>query len=430
MLLLVNFLLIFGALLLTACSEIGAAGSQTLPLTDAAITTTPARVAQVTPVATAEVTPDSPPHLRIWWPERLAPLDNLSANELLSAYIAAFQIDNRTVDVDFRFKTADDVGGILETLHTASAVAPGALPDLTLIRRADLLVAYEAGLIEPLETRALAAIFDDLPPTVAALGAVDDVLYGLPYTIDVLHMVYNADALTVDSWRFEDVLANAVPFAFPLGRPNNLSEVFLTQYRAALGTSGEIVIDADVLEALFSFYEQAIAAGSITTDVLEYTVAEAYRVPLASGALDAAAVTSTLYLELAAAGVDLAVAPLPTLNGDHATLVDGWLWVVTTPEAEQQALALGFLNWMLDIDRQGDYSAAIAMLPAQRTALRQWDDAEYAEFIEGLLARATLPLSEEDGVAAARVIQTALVGVLTGDLTAQEAAAMVVEQVA
>ena len=69
------------------------------------------------------------------------------------------------------------------------------------------------------------------------------------------------------------------------------------------------------------------------------------------------------------------------------------MWVLTSADSEQQALALRFLNWMLDVDRQGRYNQAISMLPSQRTALRQWEDADYATFVDTLLNNATLPLS-------------------------------------
>jgi ABC-type glycerol-3-phosphate transport system substrate-binding protein len=104
------------------------------------------------------------------------------------------------------------------------------------------------------------------------------------------------------------------------------------------------------------------------------------------------------------------------------------MWVVTSAEAEQQANALRFLNWMLDVERQGLYNQAIYMLPSQRSALRQWEDADYATFVDGLLADATLPLSESAGSLTARVIQSALASVISGQRSAEEAAQDVIMQ--
>ena len=72
-------------------------------------------------VATAEPTASGPLTLHIWWPEPLAPIDNQDAADLLSEQISAFQAANRDVTVDFRLKKAQDVGGIMSTLRTASS---------------------------------------------------------------------------------------------------------------------------------------------------------------------------------------------------------------------------------------------------------------------------------------------------------------------
>ncbi len=131
---------------------------------------------------------------------------------------------------------------------------------------------------------------------------------------------------------------------------------------------------------------------------------------------------------LLADGAALDFAPIPTVSGTPTTVVDGWMWVLTTADAEQQAVALRFLNWMLDIDRQGHYNQSIYMLPSQRTALRQWEDADYANFVDALLNNATLPLAESTGGVTARVIQSALASVISGQRTAEQATQDVITQ--
>ena len=122
--------------------------------------------------------------------------------------------------------------------------------------------------------------------------------------------------------------------------------------------------------------------------------------------------------------------PIPTASGQPATVLDGWMWVLTSADSEQQALALRFLNWMMDIDRQGGYDSAISMLPSQRTALRQWESAEYSAFVDSLINNATLPLSDSAGGTAARVIQSALASVISGQRSAEQATQDVITQLA
>ena len=94
--------------------------------------------------------------------------------------ISAFQTANPDVEVEFRLKKAQDVGGIMSTLRAASLVAPGALPDLTLLRRSDVLAAAQAGLIMPMDDRAEAPVLDNLHPMVARWGTSTTGCMGCP----------------------------------------------------------------------------------------------------------------------------------------------------------------------------------------------------------------------------------------------------------
>ncbi len=413
--------------MLAACAARSAAPTEA-PVTES-ISTLPPATATVPPAATIEPTA-GPVTLNLWWPEPLAPDDNQDAADLLSEQISAFQAANRDITVDFRLKKAQDVGGIMSTLRSASLVAPGALPDLTLLRRSDMMTAAQAGLIMPIDERAEAAIIANLHPMVGALGRVNDRMYGLPYNLEVEHMAYQAGTDALDRWSFANVLAQQIAFVFPAGRASSLSDVFLAQYRDATGTleSSNLSVDADQLRALFQFYQQAVSQRLIDPIVLEYILPDDYRGGLADGSIPAGMVTSTLYLKLVAQGAALDYAPIPTQSGEPTSVVDSWMWVLTSSDSVQQTAALRFLNWMLDVDRQGRYNQAIYMLPSQRTALRQWEDPAYAAFVDSLLSNATLPLTESTDGVTARVIQSALASVISGQRTADQATQDVINQ--
>ncbi|MFN8449796.1 MAG: extracellular solute-binding protein [Anaerolineae bacterium] len=279
-----------------------------------------------------------------------------------------------------------------------------------------------------MDQRVRAAILNNLYPMVAALGQTNDRLYGLAYTIEVEHLAYQSGLYALDRWSFANVLDQHVRFVFPAGRTNSLSDIFLAQYRAATETleSDTLSVDAEQLQTLFQFYEDAVNAGLIDPIVLEYILPDDYRAGLAGGTIPAGVVTSTMYLQMDSQA--LGYAPLPTESGQSTTVVDGWMWVLTTADSEQQALALRFINWMLDVERQGRYTQAISMLPSQRGTLRQWEDPAYATFVDMLLNSATLPLAETTGNTTARVIQSALASVISGQRDAAEAAQDVITQ--
>ncbi len=379
------------------------------------------------------VTPESTPNaitLTLWWPEPLAPIDNQAASNLLVEQIQAFEAANGDMTVNFRLKNDQDVGGIMSTLKSASLVAPGALPDLTLLRRNDMISAAQAGLIMPIDEHAEASILDNLHPMVNALGRVNGRLYGLPYNLEVEHMAYQAGAYSLDRWSFANVLAQKAAFVFAAGRANSLSDVFLVQYRDATGTleSSTISADADQLRTLFQFYQQAVSEKLIDPTVLQYVIPDDFRGGLVQGDIPAGVVTSTLYLRMVAEGAKLDYAPIPTVSGEPTTVVDGWMWVLTSADSERQMAAMRFLNWMEDADRQGKYNQTISMLPSQRSALRQWEDPNYAAFIDTLLNNATMPLIESSSGVAARTIQSALVSVINGQRSAEQATQDVMTQ--
>ncbi len=414
-------------LLLAACAPTSAADDGIT--TELILTSTPAIVTpEITETPALEPTPVGPLRMMVWWPENLAPVNNEEAAAVLAGHIADYERSQDNINVEIRLKQAQDVGGIMETLRTASAVAPGALPDLTLIQREDLMAAVEAGLVQPLEGRVSSTIIGDLHSAALALGQVDDQLYGLPYALEVEHLAYHA-LTNGGSWRFDSLLSRETPFVFPANRVNGVNDVFLVQYLDAGGTFPEDgTINAVALRDTLAFYQEAIAAGIVDPAVLDYSAPANYRRELASGAISAAIVTSSVYLEMLAEGQTLEYGLIPTASGQPATVLNGWMWVVTTPDPDRQTLAVTFLDWMLDAERQGEYNEAVYLLPSQRTTLRRWVNPAYARFVEGLLDNATLPLAESQAGPTARALQNALTAVLLGARTADEATQDVLDQ--
>jgi hypothetical protein len=83
---------------------------------------------------------------------------------------------------------------------------------------------------------------------------------------------------------------------------------------------------------------------------------------------------------------------------------------------------------MLDAARQGEYSRTINMIPSQWAALETWTESPYIDFVQELLDKALLPLSDSEGGAIARAVQNALVAVLSGESTAAEATTDLIER--
>lgn len=395
-------------------------------------TATPTGASSAAPLTTP--TPGGPIVLNVWLPESLVPISGRAAEADFAQQITAFEAGEPDIQVETRLKKPQDIGGIMETLRTASAVAPGALPDLTLLRREDLLVAVQSGLIQPLDERAYAAHLSGFYTSALELGSVNGKLYGLAYALDTRHLAYydpaGSDAL---QWRFEDILANNQPFVFAAGRNIGVNDVFLAQYVAAGGTAANGTLgpmNTNALRDTFTFYEQAVATGLMSPALLDHTTPEEFTSGLADKSVSAAVITSTQYLTLRETQVDLLAAAIPTESGKSLTTLNGWMWVMVTSNADRQAAATRWLNWMMAAERQGHFTQIVHLIPSQRDAvLRRWEPAPYSEFINSLLDNAIIPISASTSSGAVRAMQNALAAVLQGQSTAQEATQDVMDQV-
>ncbi|MEM6526699.1 MAG: extracellular solute-binding protein [Chloroflexota bacterium] len=416
---------------LAGCDAFSPAGNAQQSTPTPSPTSTPEVAATLIP--TVEATPDEPESLVIWLPDVLIPAvageDNI---DLLNQQIAEFGA-SMDVTIEIRRKRVRDVGGILPTLRTAKDIAPGVIPDVTLVQREDLLAAADLEVAYPVEGIVPSGIIGDLYESALRLGQVDGELFGVPYALEIQHVVYDDSVTNLRDSSFETYLEADVPFTFPAARATGLNNTFLVQYLAAggtLGPNGELQVNEEALLQTLRFYEEGVDADLITSQVLDYTRALEYRSVLTTDdAFGAAVVSSQVYMELLDSDAAFGVGALPTASGDQTTSLDGWMWVMTTADSDQQSIVADFIDWMLDVNRQGEYVRSLALLPSQRGAFRAWYGEAYDEaFINTLLENAQLPLIETTGGTAPRAIQTALEGVIAGEQTAREATAAVVEQ--
>jgi ABC-type glycerol-3-phosphate transport system substrate-binding protein len=400
---------------------------QTEPLAAPLPQSTVAAIPTVNPTPlTPEATPEVQTQFVVWVPDALIPAEANDSFVALQDLVNTFASTRADIQqVEIRLKRAEGLGGMLETLLAAQSAAPNALPTVAMLRRADVAAAVEANLLSPLDDQIPSAVLSDLYPTILELGRIDNNLYGIAYGILVQHMAYRSVVLGGNFSRFEDVLADQQGFVFPAGGTDVVNEVFLLQYIAAGGTLTELLngrINLTALRTVLRFYEDAVAQEVVSPVVTGYARSEDYLPALLAGELNAAVVSSTQYLQLAATNQDWRAAPIPLSQGEPLTVVDGWMWVVVARDSDALEAAHAFIAWMLDAARQATFTEQIGTLPSRRAALRSWPDQTYADFVNSLLLNARLPLVAADSNNALRALQNALTMVLLGQRTADEAA--------
>lgn len=423
-------------LLLAACGsddEGGDVENSTTPTP--AATGTPLVSASATRIPTGESTPSGTLTLSIWWPDTLYPADADVLDRQISEFVS---IGDTRIDVDFRRKRAQDVGGIMSTLRSSSQVAPDAMPDVTLIRRQDLLSAFQDDLIQPLDGLIPAVIIGDLYDVALELGQLDGQIYGLPYMVGIEYLA-SMSALgnagdTMTGMTYQMLLDGEANLIFPGGRVNGVNDTFYVQYLSAGGTEpeddGTIAVNRSALLDTLSFYEDARELGLVGEEILDFDSTSDYQLEFATGEFELAVVDSTTYLTLRAEGSDLHAAYIPTESGAPVSTISGWMWVVTTKDANRQALAGDFISWMMEPDRQREFASVVHMLPSQQSVLQALGgDIVDVLLMDNILENAVIPLTDSSGGIVARAMQSAFVSVVSGESTALEATEFVLDQV-
>ncbi|MGJ3240254.1 MAG: extracellular solute-binding protein [Anaerolineae bacterium] len=373
----------------------------------------------------ATATPRPPIDITIWWPDSFARVGDSNINPLLIAQTNAFLAQtDENVRFEHRLKSVGQTGGIMSTLRSASIAARGALPTLTLVRRQDLLTAQAAGYIHPMEDFSM-RLQNELGNTLQ-IGQISDELYGIPYLVDLQHMVYRpSEGVDYSSWTFDAVLERGEPFLFVAGRPNSLNDVLALQYIESGGLptfSDELIASEAALTTVFEFYETATDRQMITGAALNILQVEGYLGDFVNGTINSAVFNSSRFLSLYAEDDSLAIAPIPSETGAPISFMNGWMWVLVTQDADERDVALDYLVWLLDSERLSAVGQAVRMVPARESAINLGlaNDAPSSLYIN-LLNNAILPLSERRIGRIGREIQTQFSSILTLERNASQA---------
>jgi len=414
------------ALIAAACSGAADSGRQAEPTTPPTLAPTASAtpdgarsLALAAPTATPR--PDaslSKAVVTVWWPEELYPEQDSEAETVLLSQFDGFRQAYDSYDLEVRRKRSGGLGGLLPTLRTAQPVAPGALPDIALMRRADMLSAATEGLIVPLGTWVPPELVgENLLPGARALGEINAVLYGVPYGVNLYFTAYRASVLPAPLLTFESVLDARPVYLFP-GSASTVNQTLLLQYLSAGGRladqTGLPVLDREPLETVYDYYAQGVAGGVFGPALLEFDDVRDYWDRFAAGEAALVAVDSDTYLAQRGGVRNIGLAPVPTHGGAPITALDGWLWVLTTQDPDRQMQARAFLNWMMRVNQQSIVTQALRIVPSQQRALRLWEDQDYVSFAQSLIQSAVVVPVAQRNSSAALALQEGFVAVLEG----------------
>ncbi|MFP4321282.1 MAG: ABC transporter substrate-binding protein [Anaerolineales bacterium] len=384
--------------------------------------------AQTLAMAQTDPTPVPPPEdrvIRVWYADEMIVQDAETLLQTLAEQQTQFNQLTTEFSADIRLKPSRGDGSIVNTLIVAQPVASSAMPDLVLLDRRALVEGVRSGVLRPLTDWFPDELRTEIVASALALGQVDGTLYGIPYGLDVQHLIYNMDEIETPPAAYDDILQNPARFVLPAATRENLeaSDMILAQYLAAGGrlvdTAGLPILDQEPLLDVLGFYESALALGVFNIDMLNYSVPADYLAQLVLDETPLMVTTARAQIQQRSPA-HYGMAPLPTTNGEPLVILDGWLWALTTTDPEQQRGALAFVEYVLGIEAHADNSMAFGTVPSRERALRIWFDDAYAEQLLTWLDTSLIIPTEQRNNAAATQIQAAFEAVLSGT-TASEA---------
>ena len=426
------FVLLLAGLIFSACSF----NLDTIRTALKQITVTPETgVAQATPSLAAEEQSGTetvePPDiseitnqhvLTIWLPPQFDPNDGTPAGDLLRQRLDAFMTEYPNVEIDVRIKAISGPGGLLESLTTASAAAPDAMPTLILLNRASLETAALKGLINPLDD--ISTTIDDTNwyEYARELAIIQSSVYGLPFAGDAMILVYRPSQFSTVPKDWDTIMGMQQQVLFPAADPEGL--LTLAEYRS-LGapiqdTQLHPTLDAEQLSVVFNLYEDGARNGVFLNSSTQYQADSQVWQAYTEKSTHAVITWSSHYLsELPA---DSSATPLPVLGDEAYTIADGWMWALSDTDPERKVLGVALAEYLVDSNFMAEWAPNTGYLPTRPTSLASINNQNLKTLLSQVVISSHVRPSTDLTTAIGPAVQEAAVQIIKRQINAMDAA--------
>ncbi|MEJ2554969.1 MAG: extracellular solute-binding protein [Anaerolineae bacterium] len=395
------------------------------------------------PPATAEIeseeitTPETPSltYLTLWTVEAISPQAEGEAGRVFGNGLRAFENTHPDVSISVVLKNESGKGSVLDYLRTASQAAPSVMPDVVVLNTVDLAQAARTGLVVPLDGLVSPLIIDDLLPAARAAGSVDGQLVGIPFEMDVEHLIYNTNKVTSTPIVWTDVISANTNYVFPAkGRNGLVNDAFLIQYLALGGhlqdEEGQPFLDEQALRTILEYYRRGVEVGVISPDILTISTPDDIWPIYISAQVGIAHVNAHRFLSDRSVLRSTQFADIPTQEGNPLTISRGQVLAIVARDPDQQALASRLIEWLMAPDNNAMWNRTRAYIPTRYAVFDELGDSDpYWPFLQHQLEIAVPPPAFPEFDQIGRVLQQAVVEVLSDDATPEEAAAAAVNAV-
>lgn len=370
-----------------------------------------------TPIATTSAIT-----LTLWTIEDLAP-SATPAGRILKNQFDAFTAINPNIRLEVVLKKPYGKGGMLDFLLTTHAVIPSQLPDFVVLDIAEVPLAAEVGVLQPLDAWLPNDLKNDFFPFAFRAAHYQNQWIAFPFVADAQHLVYNKTTIKRTPLTWDECLRQKTTLLVPLGG----DDAFILQHLALAATGDGFVplpTDVNTSAQILTFFKRARDQNLIPETAINLKSVEETWAPFAAGQVALAQVSATRYLNERDKLPNAGYAAVPTRDGKVATVTSGWAFALVTTDPARQAAAARLIQWLTQGERWAPYLRAAKRLPAMRsTTALAVEPPEYAAFLRETLERgAYWAAAAPRQTKAATAWRAALGAVLKGTSTPEEAA--------
>ncbi len=405
-------------LVLLGVGCIAVAPSTPLPTRASESATQAPPLAQTTTVSPTPLQSSGAITLTLWTTEDFAPSASTPGG-IWREQFAAFRSANPNIAVDVMLKKADGKGGMLDSLLTTRAAAPGLLPDVAIVNASDLALLAEAKILQPLNGVLSNELGNGLYPFANQFSSASEWI-AIPFAANIQHLVYNQAAISPAPRNWDDLARQKAAALLPLSGDDG----FLLQYLSF----GASVNNFDTIAAtqVFAFIKRGRDTGFLSDVSITTNSADDAWNAFASSQVAMAQVSASRYWtgrERLSPGLNAMFAPVPTRDGRTASPARAWAFVIVANDPARKGAAAVWIQWLMRADRLVAWLRAAHLLPTYRGIIgAAVDSKDYAAFLNDLLERATPMPSTVQYAKKAEAWRAAVAGVWRGQMTAEEAA--------
>ena len=365
--------------------------------------------------------------LVVWMEDEFTQAAKASGTQPLTGTLTAFQAVNPNTRVTVLPKKPTGKGGIEDLLVSTQAALPQEMPDLVTLDLGELPRIVKEGVLQPFDPQFAPALQGDLYPFARQAGQADGRIYAVPYSADVLHLVYDSSLLRTPPINWTELYSTSAKYAVAAGSENGaVGDSFLVQYIALGGRFGDAAgkpsLDRTPLRDALEFYRTASQNTFLPNVLSVKTLDDGWRM-FTSGRAGLVDSGAHIFLRDRGQQRNISYGAIPTRDGTLATVGHAWGFALTSADPARRAAAQRLVETLVSADVNAAWNRSANRLPVRKQSLVAWSsDFIYRDFINQLLSVAVNRPGAAAGSTIEIVLQTALQDVLANNLSASDAA--------